>query len=113
MDMYNVEDSLEIEMTQEHRDAIEATLKNPASEVNHPYQLPEQDPFSDGTVVMFKKKFRGTPREYTYVAVRAVGYWYYTSPNAPNGASWEVFVSFLNGTDIYVFEPPKGPYRGH
>ena len=58
--------------------------------------FPEEDPFENGTFLVFEKNFPSNPdQRYTFVAHRAGGLWYATGRRAPQGVTWEHFVNWM------------------
>src|SRR4051812_36954809 len=59
---------------------------------------PEADPFEDGTLLRFDKRFGS--KSYSYAAIRTDGLWYSTGPKAPKGFTWAEMVEFwVDGVD--------------
>ena len=58
--------------------------------------FPNEDPFTDGTILMFEKNFPSNPdAKYTFSAVRAGGLWHVTGNRSPNEATWEHLVNWM------------------
>lgn len=71
-----------------------------ANELDRLSMFPDDDPFEDGDVLWFEKRFtrpeyRPSSKVYTYAAIRCEGLWYSTGPKAPKGYAWNDFVVFL------------------
>jgi hypothetical protein len=57
------------------------------------------DTFADKTVVRFDKRFNADEKTYSYVAIKAGGYWYTSGGKC---YTWEQFLSFLVAGDFPV-----------
>lgn len=58
-------------------------------------KYPEDEPFTDGAILRFEKKFPNSPQRYSYIAMRADGAWYVTGGRSPQGITWEQLVDFM------------------
>jgi hypothetical protein len=73
-------------------------------------RFPDEDPFEEGTVLVFtKNEFANTygrTRDYLYAAIRSGGLWYTTGPKSSKAYTWGEFVEFLSlGVEaIYLAE---------
>lgn len=71
-------------------------------------KYPDDDPFEDGTVLRFAKRFPNSDQEYSYVAHRVNGLWYQTGRRSPQGMNWDQFVDFMGlGVDA-VYDVATG-----
>jgi hypothetical protein len=79
-------------------------------------QIPQEDPYQDGTVIRFKRRFVDAKKWYTYCGIRLDGVWW-LSGRTPGAHRWESFVGwFAEGKieNLQVMEPggwllPDGP----
>lgn len=77
-------------------------------------RYPADDPYKDGTVLMFSRQFAAETRAYDYVAIRANGRWYTSAAGSPaGGRSWGQFVQWLVGAETSPLQVmvPKGKKR--
>lgn len=80
----------------------------------HLKRFPDEDPFADGTTLIFQKGFPSNPdQKYSYSAVRADGLWYVTGSRSPQGYTWDQFVNWMGlGVDeVYRVTPAKGSVK--
>lgn len=78
------------------RDDILERIVRLERELDRINQFPEHDPFPDGTVLRFDKRFSGMGRVYSYAAMRAEGDWHLTGAAKPRPAySWAGLADFL------------------
>jgi len=61
----------------------------------HLRRYPEDDPFDDGVILRFEKKFPNSDVRYSYVASRISGAWYLTGARSPQNISWDELVEFM------------------
>lgn len=57
--------------------------------------FPEKDPFVDGDVITFHKKFPNGEKLFSYAAQRTDGLWYITGNRSPQGITWDKFVNWM------------------
>jgi len=84
------------------------------AQLKHLERFPDEDPFTDGTTLIFQKSFPHSPdTKYSYSAVRANELWYVTGDRSPQGVTWDEFVSWMGlGVDeVYRVTPAKGSIK--
>lgn len=74
---------------------IAKKLTRRTEQISHLDRYPDVDPFEDGTILRFEKRFPNGEKTYSYVATRADGLWYLTGARSPQGTSWDEFVDFM------------------
>lgn len=83
-------------------------------QIEHLERFPDDDPFVDGTTLIFQKSFPSNPEQkYSYSAVRADGLWYVTGARSPQGFTWNQFVNWMGlGVDeIHRVTAAKGSVK--
>lgn len=64
-------------------------------QLEHLRRYPEDDPFTDGVILRFEKRFPTSDAWYSYVASRISGAWYLTGARSPQNISWDELVEFM------------------
>jgi hypothetical protein len=108
-------ETLRQRLQREHDEAEEAILILAGHAVKRQRQLehlgryPAEDPFKDGTKLEFEKRYPGSDTRYTYLALRAGGWWYPTGTKSPSRATWAELVDFMGlGVDEVWTIGPRG-----
>lgn len=94
--------------------ALAGKLSRRQEQLKHLERFPDEDPFADGTTLIFQKGFPSNPdTKYAYSAVRADGLWYVTGNRSPQGITWDEFVNWMGlGVDeIYRVTAAKGSVK--
>lgn len=94
--------------------ALAGKLSRRQEQLKHLERYPDEDPFVDGTTLIFQKGFPSNPdTKYSYSAVRADGLWYITGARSPQGLNWDEFVSWMGlGVDeVFRVTPAKGSVK--
>lgn len=89
---------------------ISAQLTRRNEQIAELERYPEVDPYTDDTVLRFKKAFASNPdKKYTYTASKVEGLWYVTGPKSPDGVDWTELVIWmgLGVTDIFKIAPGR------
>jgi len=76
-------EELEIAVTQ-----LTGKLAERTRQLEHLRRYPDDDPFADGAILRFEKKFPTGDTRYSYVAIRISGAWYLTGARSPQGIAW-------------------------
>lgn len=89
---------------QKHEDKLEAARARLAAIAG----IPDKDPFTDGTVLVFERKVGG--RKYTYAALRQGNVWWTTEVSGRNGSprNWVSLTNWMvdgDTTQVIVMEP--------
>jgi hypothetical protein len=113
-------ETLKQRLTREAKEAEQAILtlagklSRRQEQLKHLERFPDEDPFVDGTTLIFQKGFPSNPdQKYSYSAVRADGLYYVTGNRSPNGLAWDQFVNWMGlGVDeVYRVTPAKGSVK--
>lgn len=94
--------------------SLAGKLSRRQEQLKHLERFPDEDPFVDGTTLIFQKSFPSNPdQKYSYSAVRADGLWYVTGARSPQGLTWDAFISWMGlGVDeIFRVTPAKGSVK--
>lgn len=78
-------------------DALDVLAQRLARKSDQLAQLarwPDEDPFEDGDRLEFTKVFPNSDRAYTYLALKAGGFFYITGARSPQGVTWAEFVEW-------------------
>lgn len=70
-------------------------LARRTQQLEHLDRYPAADPFENGDVLQFDRKFPASDASYSYVAHKADERWYLTGGRSPQGVTWDELVSFM------------------
>lgn len=81
-------------------DRLQSQIDSLQRELARISSLPEDD-FEDHAVIMFEKKFGGSPAVYTYVALKAGRRWHLTGKAGNVGPkTWDELCEFIGDFDL-------------
>lgn len=74
---------------------IASRLARHTSHLRELDKYPDADPFENGAILRFEKRFPRSEQTYTYVALKKDDAWWVTGSRAPQGITWDEFVDFM------------------
>jgi hypothetical protein len=69
--------------------------------------LPDRDPYEDGEVLCFEKRFTPSGKVYLYVFLRVEAQWYGTGPRQRIPVSWQSLADFMSDGVEAIFRPKE------
>jgi hypothetical protein len=116
IDGESVKETLRERLVRESREletavtALAGQLNRRTEQLEHLKRFPDEDPFDDGDVLSFDKKFPNGDQRYSYVAHRVDDLWYVTGKRSPQGIPWDALVDWmgLGVAEIFKLSPRGG-----